>query len=245
MAIATNGSQAADESDDYLMELMGMKQDFPKEALDAYGKIYLWYWDVMLEIARGVTKNDDIAQDLLSDTFNMVYNRAGTFDKGKASRPENIRLCIQKWMTVIMQHVFYDNYLDEAYTKPSDNENPEDSFLIDRRSVKKHLRDFDNFVEKLEETENNEEPDKIEEDSENLTHIKEYIGKLSERDRDIILTVYNYYIPGKKTPSEVLDDLEKRWGTTRQNIRKILEKFRKSIKDALQSQLFIRKERQS
>lgn len=242
MTIATNGSEAADESDDYLMELMGIKQDFPKEALDAYGKIYFRYWDVMLEIARRVAKDDDTAQDLLSDTFNMVYNKAGTFDKGKLKRPENIRLCIQKWMTVIMQHIFYDNYLDEAYKKPSDNENREDSFIIDRKSVKKHLSDdFDDFVDKLGKDESTESPDENIEESENLTRIKDYIGKLSERDRDIIFTVYNYYIPGKYTPSEVLDDIEKRWGTTRQNIRKILEKFRKSIKETLQSQLFIRK----
>lgn len=242
MKITTNESQATDESDDYLMELMGLKQDFPKEALDAYGKIYFRYWDVMLEIAMRVAKDEDTAQDLLSDTFNMVYNKAGTFDKGKASLPENIRLCIQKWMTAIMQNVFYDKYLDEEYKKPSDNENLEDSFMIDKRSIKKHLSDdYKDFVEKFEENELVEEPDKNEEDSENLELIRDYISKLSERDRDIILTSYNYYIPGKYTPSEVLNELEKRWGTTRQNIRKILEKFRKSIKETLQSQLFIRK----
>jgi RNA polymerase sigma factor (sigma-70 family) len=243
MAIATNGSHEPEESDDYLMELMGMKQDFPDEAMEAYGKIYFRYWDVLLKIAIGVTRNEESAQDLIADTFNMVYNKAGTFNKGKAKVPGNIKLSILKWMTVIMQRIFYDNYLDEAYKEPSDNENDEDSFLIDKRSVRKNFNeDYDDFTEQFDENENIEEDsDHIQNDSENIAQVKEYVNKLTERDRDIILTYYNHYIQGKKTPTIVLDDLEKRWQTTRDNIRKILEKFRKSIKESLQSKLLIRK----
>lgn len=243
MIIAINGSQEAEESDDYLMELMGMKQDFPEEAMAAYGKIYFRYWDVMLKIAIGVTRNEENAQDLLADTFNMVYNKAGTFNKGKASMPENVRLSILKWMTVIMQRIFYDNYLDEAYKKPSDNENDEDSFLIDKLSVRKIFNDdYEDFTEQFDETENvQERPNQIQKDSENIAKVKEYVGRLTERDCDIVLTYYSHYIQGKKTPTVVLDVLEKRWQTTRDNIRKILEKFRKSIKDALQPKLLIRK----
>ena len=242
--IATNTAtvQPADEEDDYLMELMGMKSDFPKEALDAYGKIYFRYWDIMLKIATSVTKNEDVAQDLVSDTFNVVYNKASTFNKGKVTHPDNIRLSIQKWMTVIMQNVFYDNYLETEYKKTPDNENLEDSFLIEKASIKKHLSDsYEEFIGQLDEFESSEKVITIEANSKNVVHIQDYMNKLPERDRDIILTIYNYYIPGKNTPSIVLDDLETRWGTTRQNIRKILEKFRKSIKETLQPHLFIRK----
>lgn len=246
MSIAINGSKEAEEPDDYLIELMGMKADFPQEAMDAYGKIYFRYWDVMLYIAKGVTKDEDTAQDLLSDTFNMVYNKASTFTKTKVKDPDNMRYCIQKWMTAIMQNVFYDNYLDEAYKKPSDNENSEDSFLIDKRSIKKHLDDeYNTFIKELDEIEDSVQFEYEGADSRNLKLVKEYISKLSDRDRDIVLTFYNYYLPGKKTPSEVLNELEKKWNTTRPNIRKILEKFRKAIKESLQPHLLIRKERQS
>lgn len=243
MQIAISELQAGDESDDYLIELMGMKEDFPEESMAAYGKIYFRYWDVMLVIATNVTKDESDAEDLLSDTFNMVYKRAATFNKGKVHNSENIRLSIQKWMTVIMQRIFYDHYLDDAYKKPSDNENPEDSFIIDNKSIRKHLSDdYNDFIENLEQAERFEiEPDKGQNESENLARVKESVNKLSERDKDIVLTVYNYHVPGKKTPSEVLDDLEKRWETTRQNIRKILEKFRKAIKEDLQFHLSNRK----
>ena len=174
MKIATSELQADEESDDYLMELLGMKQDFPEEAMDAYGQIYRRYWDVMLTIARSVTKVEDTAEDLLSDTFNMVYKRAATFKKGKARNPENIRLCILNWMTSIMRNIFYDEYLDEEYKKASDNENPEDSFIINKSSIKKHFSDdYDDFIEELEKAEYNDFGDSVVDaynnaDSENL-----------------------------------------------------------------------------
>lgn len=51
---------------------------------------------------------------------------------------------------------------------------------------------------------------------------------------------YNSYTPGKKTPSPILDELEKRWGTSRENIRKILSNFRKSVYKDLSNQIFLR-----
>ena len=246
MRIALSETNAGDESDDYLMELIGMKADFPVEATDAYGKIYSRYWDVMYEIAKGVTKDEDTAADLLSDTFNVVYNRASTFKKAKITNPENIRKSICKWMTTIMKHVFYDHFLDDAYKAPSDNEKLSESYLIDKKYIAKHFSDdYQDFIDEIDLTEpllTAVEPAMVNADgSGNVEKIKDYISKLSERDKDIILTFYDYYIPGKYTPSDVLDGLVEKWETTRENIRKIMEKFRKSIKEDLHSQMFIRK----
>jgi len=247
MKTALNESQAGNESDDYLIELMGLKEDFPEEAMAAYGKIYSRYWDVMFTIAKRVTRDDDIAADLLSDTFNMVYNKASTFKIGKVRNPGNIRLSIQKWMATIMERIFYDHFLDDAYKKSSDGEELAESYIIDKKLIAKHVSDdCDEFIEQLEKAEQNdasdtELPSSGNEDSENLLKIREYISKLPDRDRDIVQTVYNYYIPGKYTPAAVLDDLVDKWGTTRENIRKILEKFRKAIKEELQTKMFIRK----
>lgn len=235
------------ESDDDLIDLIGMKNEFPEEAMDAYGKIYQRYWDVMYYVARGVTRDDATAEDLVADTFNMVYNKASTFKKGKIRNPSNIRLSIQKWMTTIMQRIFYDNYLDDAYKDHRDAGNAEESYIIEKKLIVKHSQDdYESFIDRLEQEElhhKNEQTYMVDEEqvSENELKIRKYLTPLPERDRDIILTSYNYYIPGKYTPSEVLDELEKKWGTTRDNIRKILQKFRKSIKEELQTKLFIRK----
>lgn len=244
MRIALSESKEDDESDDYLIELMGLKTDFPKEAMEAYGKIYSRYWSVMYEIAKGVTNDEDNAMDLLSDTFNMVYNKAATFKKGKIANPENIRFSIQKWMTTIMKRIFYDHFLNEDYKKSSESDKLEESYIIEKRFIGRHFSDdYYGFIEQLEQDEVDARISVIteDEDSNNIARVKEYIDKLSERDRDIILTFYNHYVPGKYTPGTVLDDLIKKWETTRENIRKILEKFRRSIKEELQPKLFIRK----
>ncbi|GGC15864.1 RNA polymerase sigma factor [Dyadobacter sediminis] len=236
-----------DESDDYLIELMGLKDDFPYEALDAYGKIYSRYWDIMLRVAAGVTKDEDEAQDLLADTFNIVYNKASTFKKGKIRNPSNVRISIMKWMTTIMQRVFYDYYLQEQYKSKGIDSDFADTHIIEDARVIKYLDDdYDDFIENLEKSELLDvgsaiiETEHVE-DSQNLKNVREYVSRLSERDRDIILTIYNHHIPGKYTPNEVLTALEKKWGTTRENIRKILQKFRDSIKEKLQPHMFIRK----
>lgn len=242
---AAKVSQVADEPDDDLIALMGMKEDFPDEALAAYGKIHERYWEIMLAIAKGVTKDEKMAEDLVADTFNVIYNRASTFKKGKIRNPDNIRLSITKWMTTIMEHVFYDNFLDDAYKKHSDSETFEESCIIEKQYIVKRLgTDFNEFVEDLEKEEETEIHQAIADigyDSENIKNVKDYINKQSDRDRDIILTTYNYYEPHKYTPTEVLDELENKWVTTRENIRKILQKFRKAIMEELQSKMIIRK----
>ncbi|WP_185226257.1 sigma-70 family RNA polymerase sigma factor [Chryseobacterium indologenes] len=241
------------ETDDYLIELMGLKSDFPEEAMEAYGIIYDRYWDSMLRIAEGVTKDSQKAMDLVSDTFNMVYRRAATFKKGKVKKTDNIRLAILSWMTSIMRNIFYDNYLDQAYKDPKFKEQTDESPNIISNVIKTQHFDFyeDDFIdllEKREEDENAEagvyemtesEEEGSENISENLKKISDYLSKISERDRDIILTTYNYYVPGKNTPSKVLDDLESKWSTSRENIRKILQKFRQAI--AVNLQVHLRK----
>ena len=237
----------AEESDDYLIELMGLKDDFPDEALDAYGKIYVRYWQPMLRIAQGVAKDNDMAKDLLSDTFHMVYHKASTFRKGGIRNPANIRLSIAKWITTIMQRIFYDHYRDENWDRTDPDKSLEDTYIIENVKIVKYIdNDFDDFIELLKQNELNvTKPEIIQhengDESENLRKVRHYLSKLPQREQDIILTTYNYYQPGKYCPAEVLNVLERRWGTTRENIRKILQKFRSSIKENLQSQIFIRK----
>ncbi|WP_153799672.1 RNA polymerase sigma factor [Foetidibacter luteolus] len=245
MKTAFSESQLGHESDLDLIELMGMKADFPKEAMDAYGEVYSRYWREMLIIANNVTKDEDSAQDLLADTFNLIFERAHTFRRSKLQRPDKIRYSILGWMTTIMQHVFFDHYLDEAYKKP--DEPLEESYIIDKKLVSKHLDDnYSEFVNEMEKVE--QQVDGHQEpgaegliDDGNLAVLNKYLSTLSERDRDIILTTYAHHVPGKYTPGTVLDELERKWGTTRENIRKILEKIRKALKAELENKLVVRK----
>jgi DNA-directed RNA polymerase specialized sigma24 family protein len=230
MSIDINGTQKAEESDDYLIELMGLKEDFPDEALEAYGKIYTRYWEALYKIAIKIVRDLDDAEDLVADTFNQIYKRASSFKKGKLKQKKNIRIATLSWMTRIMKNVFYDLYLDEQDKQKKFGEPLEESYIIKNVKIIKHLENAqDDLIEELETEENqtieNIELNSTELELSNVAKVEEYLNKQTERD----------------TPTEVLDYIEHRWGTRRENIRKILEKFRKAIKSDLQPQLTIRK----
>lgn len=244
--MAPNEKQTETETDDYLLELMGLKADFPDEAMDAYGKIYSRYWKEMYLIAKNATKDPDTAKDLVADTFNIIFQRAHTFTKGRLTDPNNIHKSILKWMTTVMMRVFYDDYLPQVYTK-SETDDLEDRYIIEKKEViLRYSEDYRDFLSELEQNETagitrEEKITDFSKESNNLALVETYLATLSERDRDIIRTIYNYSAPGKNTPGYILTELEEKWNTTKDNIRKILSLFRKSIKSELQSKLFIRK----
>lgn len=65
--------------------------------------------------------------------------------------------------------------------------------------------------------------------STNRKILEDVLYSLSERDRYIILTYYDYFEEGKNTPSEVLDNIEQLYGTTRDNIRMIRSRVKKKL----------------
>ncbi len=247
-----------EDSDDYLIELIGLKEDFPKEALAAYSKIYEGYWEVMYAIAIDICKYsrepDKEAEDLVSDTFNnMYFKKAKSFDKTKINQ-NYIRPSVINWLKTIMLSVRYDLYIDERTKeilaaekkkkKVSEENNIEiqDSCYIPNVALKTHLEDaHQDFIESLDNRNSNDTEtinEKIEE-TKNDELVYNYIKTLTEKEADIVRTIYLHYVPGKNTPSELLDFLETRWGTKRDNIRRIMKKFRDRIKEDLKEKIII------
>ena len=71
--------------------------------------------------------------------------------------------------------------------------------------------------------------------------LEQALATLSERDRHILLTCFDYYEEGRNTPSNVLDELCEYWGTTRENIRqrkkRSLDKVKKEMERLTQLKL--------
>jgi RNA polymerase sigma factor (sigma-70 family) len=246
---------ASIEEDDELIELMALREDFPDEALQAYGKVFELYNEPMLAIAKKIcAKRKDPqmdAEDLVADTFNKVYYNAGSFKKGKLRKKQSTRYAIIGWMISIMKNVFYDVYLEQEEKEKSKQRKEEGyneygSHLLEIKSNLQKFteEEYNGFLEELEEDESNMSSTTIsnteEVDSHNVQIVRDYLETLSERDRDIIRTVYNYYAEGKNTPTEVLDELVNRWSTSKSNIRMILKKFNDSIGQKIESKLHFR-----
>jgi len=245
-----------EESDDYLIELIGIKEDFPGEALVAYGKLYERYWEIMYKIALNICRysrdKESDAQDLVSDTFSVIYHKkAKSFDKKKICS-KNIRISITSWIKTIMVSVYYDLYIDEStkeqiQKEKNEESNPTDgqtevSFFNQKNLINNYLENIHQDL--IEEIENNE-PYEVDIDivqiSKNEELVECYINNLSEREADIVRTVYTFYVPGKNTPSEVLDFIEGKWGTTRDNIRRIMKTFRDKFREDLKEKVVIRR----
>jgi hypothetical protein len=259
MNTAVRVGKIEEETDDYLIELIGIKEDFPDDALIAYGKLYERYWEIMYKIALNICSysrdKESDAQDLVSDTFNVIYHKkAKSFNKRVISQ-KNIRISITSWMKTIMECVHYDLYLDESIkeeiqkNKKENKEkcNPEEEQIEIQQFNQKNI--LNNYLENihqdlLEEIENDEpcEVDtEIDQISKNIQLVECYLNNLSEREADIVRSYYSFYVPGKNTPSEELDFLEKKWGTTRDNIRRILKTFRDKFREDLKEKVIIRR----
>jgi RNA polymerase sigma factor (sigma-70 family) len=248
---------AIKEEDDDLIELIGLKDDFPDEAREAYGKLFQSCWKPLFFMAKrmceGRKNPQEDAEDLVMDTFNKVYENAGSFKKRKLQDKQRRRYAVLSWLKTIMKNVFYDVYLDDEIKvriKKEKNGGSDDSSELILPAKKKILKDHfndehDDFIDELELEENQKGSVELngtnpEVESHNEKVVYEHLQKLSERNADIVRTVYNYYVEGKNTPTEVLDDLESRWGTSRSNIRMILKNFNDSIGQQISSEIKLR-----
>lgn len=256
--VITQKMIAINDDDDDLIELIGLKDDFPDEARDAYGKLFQSCWKPMFAIAKKICagRRDQLkdAEDLVADTFNKVYENAGSFTKNrKLQDKQRRRYAVLSWLKTIMKNIFYDLYLDDEIKERRKKE--KDGIVEDisehilpgkKRVLKDHFNDeHDDFIDELELEENQKgsvglDGTNQESESHNEQVVYEHLQKLSERDADIIRTVYNYYVEGKNTPTEVLDDLESRWKTSRSNIRMILKKFNDSIEQQISAKITLR-----
>ena len=247
-----------EESDDYLIELIGLKEDFPDEAKAAYGKIYERYGEVMYAIAKKICINskdhEAEAQDLVADTFYIIYHKkAKSFDKTKISE-KYLRYSIISWMKKVMLSVHYDLYLDEPTKEQITKEKKEnrehrddgmqESYIIPQVALRNHLENsHQEFIDALDRIEigavdvNNEE----QKETKNDELVYNYINSLPKREADIVREVYTFYVPGKNTTTELLDYIENKWGTTRENYRRIMKKFRDKIKEDLKEKIVIRR----
>lgn len=248
---------AIKEDDDDLIELIGLKDDFPDEAREAYGKLFQSCWKALFFMAKRICdgrKNaQEDAEDLVMDTFNKVYENAGSFKKRKLVDKQRRRSAVLSWMKTIMKNVFYDLYLDDDIKdrikkeKNGIDDNSSEHILPAKKKVlKDHFNDeHDDFINELELEENQKGSVELdgantELESFNENVVYDYLQTLSERDADIVRTVYNYYVEGKNTPTEVLDDLDSRWGTSESNRRMILKKFRDTVEQNISLNLKLR-----
>lgn len=146
----------------------------------------------------------DFVETIHSNTFVNMYEKIHTFTLPDNSKNDGY---FKAWLSTIAKNEFL---------KACKNPNNLVIIVNDEELSKNSL-----FI--------SEQIDNDSYESINYKILHDALEQLSQRDREILLTLYNFYKKGMNTPSEVLDDLCKMHNTTKINIRKIKSRCEQKI----------------
>lgn len=195
-----------DELEEVLLTI-SYKEDDEKSSLDAFNTIYRAYSKLLSAIVKSNLKkmgiyNQQLYEATINNVFIKLYENPLSFEIPKNAKNDN---CFKAWLSVVASN-----------------------------EIKKLIKEYYN-KEKLLEVISDEPVIESEEINEELAYsvnkklMIDALNSLSERDKAIMFTLYNYYEEGRKTPTNVLNDLCKLHNTTKLNIRKIKERSEKKI----------------
>lgn len=153
------------------------------------------------------TLGEEGVRDLVQETFIRVYEKASTFKTDGITDKDKLTLRTRGWLRRIAANLFLSKRRDQT-------------------SVPEILPGSDLLESVVESHPNDEE---VPQESPEMALIKEALLTLSEREREIMQTAYQWYEPGKKLPSHIIDELTERYKTTPENIRKIRSRARQKI----------------
>ncbi len=169
--------------------------------------------------ALASTDLEESITDLVQETFLRVFEKAHTFvgdvSDAAASACEAHHKQTRAWLYRIAENLFKDNLRRNISLNAERFSEDEEAQLVDASSVANELSDVSL-------------PDSI-----RMRLVKVVLRLLPEREQDILRVIYQWYEPGKKLPSSVIDDLTAQHQTTRENIRKILSRARKKIEHTI------------
>ncbi len=203
------------KTDKELLEITAARDVRAEKAFAEFYQRHSRYMYFVCKRDYANTLGEDGAEDLVQDTFVRAYEKAHTFSDDGITEPDKLTLRTHGWLRRIAANLFQD-MLRREVSVPTEPLAPEHE---------------ENIVD-AQQDDGEQEP----EDSAQMKLIKQALAQLSEREQDIMRTVYQWYEKDKKLPSHVIDDLTEKHKTTPENIRKILSRARKKIEEFINAQ---------
>ncbi len=191
----------ANENDEDLIFWMSCQTD-DRNAADAacreFMNRHMAYLYSVVTTAHADTLGESEVEDIVLETFERVFEKAGTYEPCGAPDVRGKTLNVLKWMGVIAHNIAMDHYRDRENRPPL----LDDWNAVEERSV--------------EDTGRKLSPDEM--------MVQAALSECSERDRTITLVTMQYYDPARphqRLPNEVMDDLVETFETTPENIRQV------------------------
>lgn len=213
--LAKVSSTMESESDESLLFFMDMKDDDPNEARLAWAEFYKRHRKYLYYICRKACQTlpsaEETAMDLMSATFQKVYESADTFEPIDNGDEDHMRRRVRAWMGKIAQHLLIDDYQND--TGP------------------KHLVSLEELNIDLSSH------GEISEFSPKITLVKNALETLNEKERMVILLYYQWYEIGKENqrlPNGVCNEIAAAIGSTKENVRQIHRRAKQKIKEYLE-----------
>ncbi len=151
----------------------------------------------------------DAVQDLVQKTFIRAFEKAHTFRADDTLSPDDSLKRTRGWLRRIAANLLRDSYRHNTSIPTEPLTDAHISMLAEN-----HSQDS--------------------EDSEKMKLIKDALNTLTEREQDILRTAYQWYEPNKNLPAHVIEELTQRYNTTPENIRKILSRARKKVREFIE-----------
>lgn len=189
--------------------LLSYKDEDQKSANDAFTELYREYSKFLYALVRkklsqmGVF-DEQIMETAVGNIFLKIYENPLVFKVPENEKTDN---CFKAWLSVVSKNellVLFKQYYETNVTlEPTITDT-----VFEDTEVK------DPITESI-----------------NVKLMQDALNTLSERDREVLSTLYLYHEDGKNTPSTILDMLCKMYGTTKDNIRQIKKRSEAKIID--------------
>ncbi len=151
----------------------------------------------------------DAIEDLVQETFVRVLEKAHTFRADDTLSPDASLRRTRGWLRRIAANLLRDSYRHNTSIPTEPLTDAHISMLAEN-----HSQDS--------------------QDSTLLKAVKDALNSLTEREQDILRTAYQWYEPNKNLPAHVIEELTQRYNTTPENIRQILSRARKKVKEFIE-----------
>ncbi|MDM1350928.1 sigma-70 family RNA polymerase sigma factor [Myroides marinus] len=191
------------------IDFIKKKADNEKLAHLAFTDLYQSYGKLIYSIINSqVTQmglyDKDLVETIHTNTFIIMYEKMSTFSLPDDSKNDGY---FKAWLSTIARNEFLKTRrTTNKIVKTVSDEELNQNILFISEAINDDLYESINYK---------------------LLH--DALEQFSIRDREILLTIYNFYEEGKNTPTEVLDELCKIHNTTKMNIRKIKSRCEQKI----------------
>jgi len=205
-------------ADHELLELMALKDDMDT-AHQAFNEFYARFkqdlFDSINSICQTYTNKNELSGIIFNNTFFKAFNYAYTFAVPDGTAPEGVRLKILGWLATIARNDL------KAQFSPKLRPNKHKEEAVYRAMLKNgnSSNNRETYQEKI---------------------VQEAIRQIpKERDREIFFIYWLYYEPGEKgqamkLPDDIYEELCAKYNTTEQNIRQIISRTNRIVKEYLQ-----------